>query len=80
MCVYVLDFNLAKESYLIAIKRIIKYIKGTIEMGLWYPKIGLFLMTSYSDDDYASYRVDRKSTSGTCQFLDSCLVSWSFKK
>ena len=37
-------------------------------------------MTSFSDADYAGCRVDRKSTSGTCQFLGNCLVSWSFKK
>jgi hypothetical protein len=37
-------------------------------------------MTSYSDADYAGSRVDRKSTSGTCQFLGNCLVSWSSKK
>jgi len=69
-----------KESHLIAVKRIIRYLKGTIGMSLWYPKIGQFLMTSYSDADYADCRVDRKSTSGTCQFLGNCLISWSSKK
>ena len=34
----------------------------------------------FSDADYAGCRVDRKSTSGTCQFLGKCLISWSFKK
>ena len=38
-------------------------------MGLWYPKTGQFPMTSYSDADYAGCRVNRKSTSDTCQFL-----------
>ena len=52
-----------KESRLIAIKRIIRYLKGTIGMSLWYLKNGQFLMTSYSDADYAGCRVDRKSTS-----------------
>jgi len=37
-------------------------------------------MTSYSDADYIGYRVDRKSTSGTCQFLKNYLILWSFKK
>jgi len=69
-----------KESHLIAVKHIIRYIKSTIGMGLCYPKIGDFLMTSYSDADYAGCRVDRKSTTGTCQFLGNCLVSWSSKK
>ena len=49
-------------------------------MGLWHPKTGQFSMSSFLDADYAGYRVDRKSTSGTCQFLGNCLVSWSFKK
>ena len=37
-------------------------------------------MTSFLDADYAGCRVDRKSTSGTCQFFKNCLVSWSSKK
>ena len=49
-------------------------------MGLWYPKTEQFSVTSFLDDDYAGYRVDRKSTSGTCQFLGNFLVSWSSKK
>ena len=55
-------------------------LKGTIGMVLWYPKIGDFSMTSFSDADYTGCRVDRKSTSGICQFLGNCIVSWSFKK
>ena len=49
-------------------------------MSLWYPKTGQFSMTSFLDADYAGCRVDRKSTSGTCQFLGNCLISWSSKK
>ena len=37
-------------------------------------------MTSFSDAEYAGCRVDRKSTSGTCQFLENCLILWSSKK
>ena len=66
----------SKESHLIAVKHIIRRLKGTIRMGLWYPKIRQFFMTSFSDVDYAGCRVDRKSTSGTYQFLENCLVSW----
>ena len=69
-----------KESHLIVVKRIIRYLKGTIRMGLWYPKTGQFFMMSFSDADYAGCRVDRKSNSGTCQFLGNCLVSWFSKK
>ena len=48
---------------------------GTFGMVLWYPKTGQFHMTSYSYIDYAGYRVDRKSTSETYQFLENCLIS-----
>ena len=41
----------SKESHLIVVKRIIRYLKGTIGMSLWYPKIGQFSMTSFSDAD-----------------------------
>jgi len=63
-----------KESHLIALKRIIRYLKGTIGMGLRYPNTRQFFMMSFWDADYAGCRVDRKSTSETCQFLGNCLV------
>jgi hypothetical protein len=47
---------------------------------LWYPKGSNFNLLGYSDSDYAGCKVDRKSTSGTCQFLGRSLVSWSSKK
>ena len=50
-----------KGSHLIAVKCIIRYLKGTIGMSLWYPKTGQFLTTSFSGADYAGCRVDRKS-------------------
>jgi len=64
-----------KEFHLIAVKRIIRYLRGTIGIGLWYPKIRQFSMTSYLDADYVGCRVDRKSTSEICQFLENYLVS-----
>ena len=72
--------SFSKESHLIVVKCIIRYLKGTIGIGLWYLKTGQFFMTSFPDADYAGCRVDRKSTSETCQFLGHCLVSWSSKK
>ncbi|XP_019160754.1 PREDICTED: uncharacterized protein LOC109157309, partial [Ipomoea nil] len=69
-----------KESHLIATKKIIRYLKGTINVGLWYPKEGDFTLTGYSDADFAGCKIDRKSTSGTCQFLGGRLVSWFSKK
>ncbi|KAK6160783.1 hypothetical protein DH2020_004164 [Rehmannia glutinosa] len=69
-----------KESHMTATKRILRYLKGCQEVGLWYPKEGGFKLIGYSDSDCAGCRVDRKSTSGTCQMLGNRFVSWFSKK
>ena len=69
-----------KECHLTAVKRILRYLKHTPNIGLWYPKGAQFELIGYSDSDYAGCKVDRKSTSGSCQFLGRSLVSWSSKK
>jgi len=69
-----------KESHFVAVKRIFKYLIGTHNIGLWYPKCESFDLIGYSDSDFAGSRLDRKSTSGTCQFLGHALVSWHSKK
>ncbi|XP_042983258.1 uncharacterized protein LOC122312662, partial [Carya illinoinensis] len=69
-----------KESHLIAVKRILRYLSGTINLGLWYPKHTSFDLISYTDADYAGCKIDRKSTSGACHFLGHALVSWFSKK
>jgi transposase InsO family protein len=69
-----------KESHLLAAKRILRYLKGTPSLGLWYPKDSGFELTAYTDSDYAGCKLDRKSTSGSCQFLGEKLVSWSSRK
>ena len=46
-----------------------KYLKGTISLGLWYPKQSNLELVSFCDEDYASRKFDRKSTSGACYFL-----------
>jgi hypothetical protein len=69
-----------KECHLMAVKRIFRYLVHTPNLGLWYPKGSTFDLLGYSDLDYAGCKVDRKSTSGTCQFLGRSLVSWSSKK
>jgi hypothetical protein len=69
-----------KECHLTAVKRILRYLLHTPNLGLWYPKGSKFYLLGYSDSDYAGCKVDRKSTSGTCQFLGRSLVSWSSKK
>ncbi|GKD43109.1 gag-pol polyprotein [Tanacetum coccineum] len=69
------------EKYLKEVKRIFRYLKNTINMGLWYPKDTGFELTTYSDSDHAGCLDTRKSTSGGIQFLGGDkLVSWSSKK
>nr|GEU93371.1 hypothetical protein [Tanacetum cinerariifolium] len=58
-----------KASHLHAVKRIFRYLMGKPHLGLWYPKDSPFNLVSYSDSDYASASLDRKSTTGGCQFL-----------
>jgi hypothetical protein len=69
-----------KECHLVAMKRILRYLVSTPCFGIWYPKGSTFDLIGYSDSDYAECKVDRKSTSETCQFLERSLVSWSSKK
>ncbi|KAH9792990.1 Integrase catalytic domain-containing protein [Citrus sinensis] len=69
-----------KESHILAVKRIFRYLIGTINLGLWYPRGTHIDLTCYSNADFAGYKVDRKSTSGTCHFLGHSLVSWFSKK
>ncbi|KAK9035730.1 hypothetical protein V6N11_077761 [Hibiscus sabdariffa] len=69
-----------KESHLKAIKRIFRYLQDTPSLGLWYARDSTFDLHAYSDADYGGCKVDRKSTSGTCQFLGNMLISWFSKK
>ena len=55
-----------RESHLIAVKRIFRYLNGTRDLGLWYPRQKYFHLVGYSDADFTGYKVDRKSTSGCC--------------
>jgi hypothetical protein len=69
-----------KESHLTAVKRILRYLAYTPKFGLWYPRGSTFDLIGYSDADWAGCKINRKSTSGTCQFLGRSLVSWASKK
>ncbi|GJY86666.1 retrovirus-related pol polyprotein from transposon TNT 1-94 [Tanacetum coccineum] len=68
------------KKHLEAIKRVFRYLKGTIHMGLWYPKDNAMSLTAYADADHAGCQDSRRSTSGSAQFLGDRLVSWSSKK
>ncbi|GKF28849.1 hypothetical protein Tco_0095191 [Tanacetum coccineum] len=68
------------EKHLKEVKRIFRYLRGTVDMGLWYTKDSGFELTGFSDADYARCKDTFKSTSGRAQFLGEKLVSWSSKK
>ncbi|GJS78782.1 uncharacterized mitochondrial protein-like protein [Tanacetum coccineum] len=65
------------EKHLQAVKRTFQYLKGTINMGLWYLKDTDMSLTAYADADHAGCQDTRRSTSGSAQFLGDKLVSWS---
>ncbi|WJX93540.1 hypothetical protein P8452_75051 [Trifolium repens] len=69
-----------KESHLVAVKRIFRYLVGTQDVGLWYKKGTHCDLKAYCDADYAGDKIERKSTSGACQFLGEALVSWCCRK
>ena len=64
-----------KESHMIALKRIIKYVKTTVNFGMWYSKDTNTILAGYSDADWAGNANDRKSTSGGCFYVSNNLVS-----
>eukprot|EP00253_Pinus_taeda_P028701 PITA_28701 len=69
-----------KETHLQAGKRIFKYLQGTQNYGLWYPRDTDLTLHAYTDADWAGSVDDRKSTSGGAFFMGSRLVSWFSKK
>ncbi|GJX35908.1 putative ribonuclease H-like domain-containing protein [Tanacetum coccineum] len=69
-----------KASHLHVVKRIFRYLKHQPKLGLWYPRDSPFELEAYSDSDYREANIDRKSTTGGCQFLGKRLISWQCKK
>eukprot|EP00253_Pinus_taeda_P004823 PITA_04823 len=69
-----------KETHLQAVKRIFKYLQGTQDYGLWYPRDTDLTLHAYTDEDWAGSVDDRKNTSGGAFFMGSRLVSWFSKK
>ncbi|CAM8993619.1 unnamed protein product [Rhodiola kirilowii] len=69
-----------KESYLLQVKRIIKYVCGTVDFGIWYTKDTNPHLVGYYDVNWAGNAKDWKSTSGGCFFLGNNMVSWFSKK
>jgi hypothetical protein len=69
-----------RTSHRQTVKCIFRYLRHTPNFGLWYSVSSSLALHGFSDADFARCWLDRKSTSGTCQFLGSSLVSWSSRK
>ncbi|KAF2315618.1 hypothetical protein GH714_040132 [Hevea brasiliensis] len=68
------------ENHLLAAKRILRYLQGTRDFGLFYKKGVMSNLIGFTDSDFAGDQDDRKSTSGHVFMLGSAAVSWSSKK
>lgn len=64
-----------KESHLTCVKRIIHYISGTLDCGLWYPYDSSCIIVGYSNANWAKNVEDRKNTFGAYIFVEDCLVA-----
>jgi hypothetical protein len=64
-----------RTSHQQAVKRIFRYLRQTPDFGLWYSSSPSLVLRGFSEADFAECRLDRKSSSGTCQFLGSFSVS-----
>ncbi|KAI3795382.1 hypothetical protein L1987_38034 [Smallanthus sonchifolius] len=80
VCLYARFQAAPKNSHLYVVKRIFRYLKGAPRLGLWYTKNDKFNLYAYTDSDYGGCSLDKKSTSGGCQFLGGRLISWQCKK
>ncbi|XP_071728614.1 uncharacterized mitochondrial protein AtMg00810-like [Rutidosis leptorrhynchoides] len=69
-----------KTSHVEVVKRIFRYLKGTMHLGLWHPKFTGVDIMCFADSDHRGSMIDRKSTSGVCAFVGLCLTSWFSKK
>ncbi|CAA7049695.1 unnamed protein product [Microthlaspi erraticum] len=69
-----------KQSHLQAVKKILRYVKGTVNLGIFYSKGSNRNLAGYCDADWAGCADDRKSTSGGCFFLGNNLIAWLSKK
>ena len=64
-----------KESHLKVVKRILRYLHGTSQYGLWYSKGSDCNLVGYTDSDFSGCKSDRKNTSGTCHVFSNALAS-----
>ena len=68
------------ELHMQVVKRVLRYLRGTVDLGLQYKRNGRNKLEAFTDSDYAGDLDDRRSTSRYVFMLSSCAVSWSSKK
>lgn len=76
VCLFMHD---PREHHFTALKRFLRYIKGTVSQGLQLQKSSITDLVAYSDADWDGCPNTRCSTSGYCVFLGDSLISWSSK-
>ena len=69
-----------RESHLAALKRLLRYVRGTVDLGLVLHRSSSAELVVYIDADWAGCPDTRRSTSGYAVFLGGNLVSWSSKR
>jgi hypothetical protein len=69
-----------RASHLQAVKRILRYLHGTLNFGIWLSASSCISLRSFSDANFGGCRINRKSTSGSCHFLGNSLITWSSRK
>ncbi|KAK9686340.1 hypothetical protein QE152_g37261, partial [Popillia japonica] len=72
--------NCASQQLHVCLKRVLRYIKGTVDLRIVYKLYNDIMLTGYADADWAGDTTDRKSTSGYCFLIYGCIVSWASKK
>ncbi|KAG8501432.1 hypothetical protein CXB51_003747 [Gossypium anomalum] len=68
------------DTHFKAVKRILRYLQGTLDYGLHFHRTTKFVLEGYSDSSWGSDIDDRRSTSGYCIFLGGNPISWSSRK
>jgi hypothetical protein len=80
MCLYAHFQATRRSSNQTVVQRIFRYLKHTLEFGIWYSTSSSLDLVGFFDTDFVDCGIDRKSTSGTCHFLVSSLIFWSSQK
>jgi hypothetical protein len=75
-----LHMHAPRDSHFSLIKRVLRYLKGTLDLGLVLYRSSTHSLVAYSDADWAGCPDTRRSTSGFCMYLGDNLISWSSRR